>query len=97
MALTNGMSGQLFKPMAFTIVFCLVASLISAMTIVPLCYVYYRPKEKQNSPAGGFVWALQGAYRDVMKVLLPKRKTVMFVTVLLLILSFMMAGQLGME
>lgn len=41
--------------------------------------------------------ALQGAYRDVMKVLLPKRKTVMFVTVLLLILSFMMAGQLGME
>ncbi len=97
MALTNGMSGQLFKPMAFTIVFCLVASLISAMTIVPLCYVYYRPKEKQNSPAGGFVRALQGAYRDVMKVLLPKRKTVMFVTVLLLILSFMMAGQLGME
>ena len=97
MALTNGMSGQLFKPMAFTIVFCLVASLISAMTIVPLCYVYYRPKEKQNSPAGGFVRALQGAYREVMKVLLPKRKTVMFVTVLLLILSFMMAGQLGME
>ncbi len=97
MALTNGMSGQLFKPMAFTIVFCLVASLISAMTIVPLCYVYYRPKEKQNSPAGGFVRALQGAYRDVMKVLLPKRKTVMFVTVLLLVLSFMMAGQLGME
>lgn len=97
MALTNGMSGQLFKPMAFTIVFCLVASLISAMTIVPLCYVYYRPKERQNSPAGGFVRALQGAYRDVMKVLLPKRKTVMFVTVLLLILSFMMAGQLGME
>lgn len=97
MALTNGMSGQLFKPMAFTIVFCMVASLISAMTIVPLCYVYYRPKERQNSPAGGFVRALQGAYRDVMKVLLPKRKTVMFVTVLLLILSFMMAGQLGME
>lgn len=97
MALTNGMSGQLFKPMAFTIVFCMVASLISAMTIVPLCYVYYRPKERQNSPAGGFVRALQGAYRDVMKVLLPKRKTVMFVTILLLILSFMMAGQLGME
>ncbi|MCI8950443.1 MAG: efflux RND transporter permease subunit [Lachnospiraceae bacterium] len=97
MALTNGMSGQLFKPMAFTIVFCMVASLISAMTIVPLCYVYYRPREKQHSPAGGFVRALQSTYRDVMKVLLPKKKTVMFVTVVMLILSFMMAGQLGME
>ncbi len=97
MALTNGMSGQLFKPMAFTIVFCMIASLISAMTIVPLCFVYYRPKEKQHSPAGGFVRALQSTYRDIMKVLLPKKKTVMFVTVVMLILSFMMAGQLGME
>lgn len=97
MALMSGMSGQLFKPLAFTIVFCMVASLISAMTIVPLCYVFYRPKEKENSPAGPLVRGLQNGYRSMMKVVLPKRKTVMAVTVLLLVLSFMMAGELGME
>lgn len=97
MGLTNGMSGQMFKPLAFTIVFCMVASLISAMTIVPLCYVFYRPKEKEHSPAGGFVRALQEGYRSIMQVILPKRKTVMVITVVLLILSFMMAGQLKME
>ena len=37
----------MFKPLGFTIVFCMIASLISAMTLVPLCYVYYRPKEKE--------------------------------------------------
>ncbi len=97
MGLMNGMSGQLFKPLAFTIVFCMVASLISAMTIVPLCYVFYRPKEKANSPAGAMVRWLQETYRDLMQGILPKRKTVMITTIVMLILSFMMAGQLGME
>ena len=37
LALLSGMTGQMFKPLGFTIVFCMLASLISAMTIVPLC------------------------------------------------------------
>ncbi len=97
MGLMSGMSGQMFKPLAFTIVFCMVASLISAMTIVPLCYVFYRPKEREHSPAGGFVRALQDNYRSIMRVVLPRKKTVMLITVVMLILSFMMAGQLRME
>ena len=59
LALISGMSGQMFKPLGFTIVFCMIASLISAMTLVPLCYVYYRPKEKENTPASGIMRALQ--------------------------------------
>ncbi|MDO5417127.1 MAG: efflux RND transporter permease subunit [Lachnospiraceae bacterium] len=97
MGMMQGMSGQLFKPLAFTIVFCMLASLISAMTIVPLCYSIYRPREKGNSPAGPLVKAMQKGYRSIMEVILPKRKTVMLVTVGLLILSFAAAGQLGME
>ena len=58
LALISGMSGQMFKPLGFTIVFCMIASLISAMTLVPLCYVYYRPKEKENTPASGIMRAL---------------------------------------
>ena len=83
--------------MGFTIVFCMLASLISAMTVVPLCYMFYRPKEKQTAPLSGWVKWLQNGYRGIMEKLLPKKKTVMLTTVGLLILSFLAASQLRME
>lgn len=97
LALLQGMTGQMFMPLGFTIIFCLVASLISAMTIVPLCYCMYRPQEKENSPVGGLIKAMQNGYRSIMKVILPKKKTVMIASVAMLALSFWMAGQLRME
>jgi len=97
LAFLSGMTGQLFKPLGFTIVFCMVASLISAMTVVPLCYCMYRPKEKENAPAGGAVRAMQNGYRGLMKFLLPKKITVMGTSILLLIGSFALATQLRME
>ncbi|MGL5435957.1 MAG: efflux RND transporter permease subunit, partial [Lachnospiraceae bacterium] len=97
LAFLSGLTGQLFKPLGFTIVFCMVASLISAMTVVPLCYCMYRPQEKENAPAGGAVRAMQDGYRKLMKVLLPKKKTVMGTSVLLLIGSIFLATQLRME
>jgi multidrug efflux pump subunit AcrB len=97
LALLEGMSGQMFKPLGFTIVFCMLASLISAMTIVPLCYTIYRPKEKDAAPLSRPVEMLQNGYRRLMKVLLPKKKTVIMTSVVLLILSFVLASQLGFE
>ncbi len=97
LAFLEGLSGQLFKPLGFTIVFCMLASFISAMTIVPLCYSRFRPVEKQNSPMGGIVKAMQNAYRKIMDRLLHKRALVMIVSILLLFVSFMMAGKLGFE
>lgn len=97
LALLQGMTGQMFMPLGFTIIFCLVASLISAMTIVPLCYCMYRPQEKENSPVGGLIRAMQKGYRGIMRVILPKRKTVMLVSVLMLAASIWMATQLRME
>ena len=66
----------MFKPLGFTIVFCMIASLISAMTLVPLCYVYYRPKEKENTPASGIMRALQNGYRSLREKLLKKKAMV---------------------
>ena len=48
-----------------TIVFCMVASLISAVTIVPLCYTYYRPAERVKAPAYSFMRSLQAGYRSL--------------------------------
>lgn len=97
LALLEGMSGQLFKPLGFTIVFCMLASLVSAMTIVPLCYTIYRPKEKEHAPLTGPVTKLQDGYRKVMKKLLPKKKQVIFTSIVLLVISLAMASQLGMD
>lgn len=97
LALIKGMSGQMFKPLGLTIVFCMVASLLSAMTIVPLCYTFYRPREKTENPASRMLRALQDGYRVLVRRLLCHKALVMITSVVLLVLSFMMAGQLGME
>lgn len=97
LAMLSGMTGQMFKPLGFTIVFCMIASLISAMTIVPLCYTMYQPREKETAPLSGLVKKMQIGYRGIMVGLLRKKKTVMFTTVALLVLSFFMATQLKAE
>ena len=97
LALISGMSGQMFGPLGFTIVFCMVASMISAMTLVPLCYVYYRPKEKEHTPASGIMNALQTGYRSLMEKLLKRKAMVMGTAVLLVIFSLFLATKLKME
>lgn len=96
LALLSGMTGQMFKSLGWTIVFCLTASLLSAVTVVPLCYMTYKPSERK-APLSRPIRRLQDAYRSAMEIILPKRKTVMAISIGLLVLSFMMATQLGME
>ena len=93
----SGITGQIFKPLGYTIVFCMMASLVSAMTIVPLCYTKYRPSEKHNSPLGGMVKALQNGYRNLIGSFLNRKAMVLVVSVLLLVASFLLAGKLGFE
>lgn len=97
LATLQGMSGQLFKPLGFTIVFCMLASLISAITVAPLCYALYRPEEKENALANAPIKKMQGVYRIWIRSLLKKKKTVLLVSVILLLFSFGLATQLDLE
>lgn len=92
----SGLSGQFFEPLGFTIVFCMVASLISAISIVPLCFVLYRPKENSHAPAYRGVRVMQDAYRSIMRRILPHKKLVMFTTIALLVISFVLATDIKM-
>ncbi len=87
----SGLSGQFFQPLGMTIVFCIAASLVSAITIVPLCYTYYRPREREKAPAYTFMRNLQAGYRNLMKKILRHRKLTLFVTLLAFIVSIAMA------
>ena len=57
----------------------------------------YKPKEKESAPLSSPVARLQDAYRVWMRSILPRKKTVMGISVGLLAVSFYLASQLGME
>lgn len=97
LALLSGMTGQIFKSLGWTIVFCLVASLISALTIVPLCYVTYKPQERMKAPLSSPIRHLQDDYRRLMRALLPHRLLVIILTVVLLVFSCTLVPKIGME
>ena len=97
LAMLKGMTGQMLGPLGYTIVFSMAASLLSAVSVVPLCYMLYRPKEKEHAPLSTPIRHLQDWYRRAMLVILPKKKTVVLLSVLLLVAAFKLAGQLKME
>lgn len=91
----QGMTGQMFKPLGYTIVFCMTASLFSAMTVVPLSYMMYKPKETVKAPMSRPVVHLQNAYRRIMPVLLRHKAMVMLSSVAIIIATLVLAS--GME
>ena len=97
LAMLGGMTGMMFRPLGFTIVFCMTASLISAITVVPLCYMIYKPIERKSAPFSRPVERMQDAYRKIMRSLLNKRAMVMLASVLLLGFSFFIARFLKVE
>ena len=97
LALLSGLSGQLFKQLGFTIVFCMIASLFSAVSIVPLCFYQWHPKENDRAPVSGLVRSMQDWYRTHMPSIIPKTKWVLGTSVLFLALALVMASQLDMD
>lgn len=93
----NGMSGQMFGAMGYTIVFCMCASLLSAIAIVPLCYMMYKPKERSSAPATRPLTFLQDAYRKIMPVLLKHKSIVMLASVGIIVATVFLASGMQTE
>lgn len=90
----QGMTGQMFGSMGYTIVFCMSASLLSAMSIVPLCYMLYKPREKRAVMSRP-VERMQYLYRKIMPLLLRHKILVMAASVGILGATYLLAS--GME
>lgn len=84
-ALTKGLSGQFFKPLGFTIVFSLLASLISAITLVPLFFSKYKPVEKKNTPITKALAAISSAYSRLLGKVIRHKALAVIVSLVLLI------------
>jgi multidrug efflux pump subunit AcrB len=91
----SGLSGQFFQPLGMTIVFSMIASLISAIAIVPLCFVFYKPVEKEKAPAYHLIRSMQTGYRSLERTILRNRKKAVLITFGFFALSIVCATQLS--
>lgn len=97
LCLQEGLTGQIFGQLGYTIIFAMLASLISAMTLVPLFFSLFKPKEKKELKINGVLDGLRNGYDAFERKLLNKKKTCVLAAVLLLVLSFVLAGFMDTE
>ena len=97
LATMDGLAGQLFDELGFTIIFTMLASLIISLTLIPIFFWKYRPKEKKSLPINKLLEIINAGYRKLLGHIMHKRKTVMLVAIVLLGISLWLAGQLDTE
>lgn len=97
LATMKGLSGQIFGQLGYTIVFAMMASLIMALTLVPLFYTRFRPKEKTEIPMNRLLNRFNGFYQKMMRRLLKRKFTVVIGTVVMLAAAILAATTLNVE
>src|SRR5262249_26438193 len=92
----SGPSGKLFKPMADTMVFALVGSLVVTLTLLPiLCVWFMRPRSDERRNAA--FEAIKSVYVKGLDVCLAHPRGTAVATVVLLALSLLLVPRLGAE
>ncbi len=97
LALMNGLSGQLFSQLGYTIIIAMLSSLVVALTLIPIFFWLYKPKEKKDTVVNRFLERVGNGYKWLLGRIMLKKKTVMLVAVALLVFAFWLASQLNME
>lgn len=96
-SLMEGISGQMFKDAGFTVVYSLIASLVSALTLVPLLFFKFQPKEKKENLFARCLHKVEQGYGVLIEKSLNHRVIVVLIAVGLLIVSFCLLPFIGME
>ncbi len=84
LALMKGLAGQMFKPMGFTIIFALMASMIAALLLIPLCFASYKPVEKKDTLTNRILEKILPVYEKVLRKALKFKKTTFVIVVVML-------------
>jgi HAE1 family hydrophobic/amphiphilic exporter-1 len=104
---TGGLAAQIFMPLALTVGFILLASLIVAITLVPMLSRLLLPEivvddnpkglRKIAASLGRLIEAVGMGYRKILKWSINHKKTIVFGTLLLLVASLAMIPRVGVE
>ena len=96
-AMMQGISGQLFKDAGFTVVYALTASLISALTLVPLLFLRLKPVERKGNPISKALGWVERKYASLIEKSLNHRVLVVLVAVGFLGASLCLLPSIGVE
>src|SRR5471030_1727733 len=91
----EGTSGKLFRPMALTVIFALVGSMILSMTLMPVLASFFLPKKiDHREPI--LLRAIKGAYAPVLRLAMRFKWAVLgFAVAVLGVVFGMIAPHLG--
>lgn len=92
----EGIEGKLFRPMALTVIFALLGSMLMSLTLIPVLASLVLPK-RMTHRENILVRALKRAYRPALEAALRARWIVIGVAVLLLGNAVFLVTQLGSE
>ena len=94
--LMGGVEGIIFRPMAFTMGFALLASIILSLTFVPVMISYIFKEGEEHHPPK-FVDNLLVRYKKLLRYLVDRPKQVLMSAIGLLLITIVGATQLGTE
>ena len=97
LATMHGLSGQIFAELGMTIIMAMLASLIVAMTIIPLLFAKYRPTEKKELFVNRLLDKVNSGYEKLLQRILDKKILVFFIAVALLVGAFMLVSIIPTE
>ncbi len=92
----QGTEGKLFRPMALTVLFALVGSLILSLTLIPALSATLLPRRPRHQEP----WAVRlclAIYRPILRWALAHRHLVVAMAALVLVVTGLLASQLGTE
>lgn len=82
----KGFSAQLFEPLGWIVVLGTVASLLTALTVIPLFFVMWKPEEKENK-FHDFLENMEERYEELVRKLLKRKDIVMAASIFLFAVS----------
>jgi heavy metal efflux system protein len=92
----EGVEGKMFRPMALTVVFILIGSLVLSLTVVPVLSSFFLPK-RMDSHDVLLVRFLRWLYRPALRACLAARGTLALIACVILGITLLRAASLGTE
>ncbi len=94
-----GIEGKMFRPMAEVVSFAILGALILSLTYVPVASALFLSKNTEHKPniSDKLMRGIQRAFDPIIHLALRRKITVLVVSVLMLVGSFMVFNSLGGE
>lgn len=93
----EGVEGKLFRPMALTVIFALLGSMILSVTLMPVLASYALKRERAQAGDNKLVRGLKSLYRPLLAWTLKRQKLVLAIAGLVVINAGFVATRLGTE